>query len=88
MLTESSAPLQKSVELPFKKELSPALAWESPIGQLKLLHIHLGVFSEPPDFRYLNALYQLPGTNLAVENCPFVQLGSISACAQAKQEGG
>lgn len=70
--------------------MNPALAEEVPVGQLKLPQIHLGVFSEPPAFRYLNALHQLPGTNLAVENCSFVQLGSISisVCAQAKQEGG
>lgn len=81
--------IQKSAdELPFKKELNPTLAWESPVGQLKLPHLHLAVCSEPPGFGYLNTLYQLPGINVAVENCPFVQLGSIFVSAQVKQEAG
>lgn len=35
-------------EPPFTKELNPAFAWEFPVGQFKLPHMHLAVFSEPP----------------------------------------
>jgi len=47
---ESSVPLLKNTgdEPPFSKELKSALAWQFPVGQLKLPNMHLAVFSEPP----------------------------------------
>lgn len=42
-------------ELRCRKELNLALAWEFPVGQLKLLHMHLAVFfvksSEPSELQ-------------------------------------